>query len=52
MTQPEAQAVSAGAELYVVAMHTSYEVLHEQMVALLMVSVLLCRCIVRGLYVS
>ena len=52
MTEPEAQGVSVDAELYVVATHTSYEVLYQQVVALLTVSVLLCRCIVRGLYVS
>lgn len=52
VTQPEAQGVSVDAELYVVATRTSYEVLYQQGVALLTTSVLLCRCIVRGLYVS
>lgn len=31
---------------------TPYDVLYQQVVALLMISLLLCRCIVRGLYVS
>lgn len=50
--EPEAQGVSVDAEICVAAMCTPYDVLYQQVVALLMVSLLLCRCIVRGLYVS
>lgn len=52
MTWPEARSASAAAELDVDTMCNPDKVLYWEVVALLTVSMLFCRCIVRGLYVS